>query len=338
MLMTKIERTPVRRTLSHLVVSLFATLAALALLVPPVLRAGDTLEVVGPMTEAEIDEVVDGIFARQRRLKQVVTTLYTYREGSGIFRDKTVSAARLEAEMPNKLVFVDMGDPKRQLPPEEHMTILLDGDYFWEIAPVEDGKRRVERNVLNRDSAQGRQLDLATILVGQEIATAKELREHYTVTAQTLRRGTKGITHQLHLVERSPADSAKPADVIDIFFMPREVLPWRVDFVRHKAVVSPDEDIFGTVDGGGDGPTTYQAEKETLLLVDTRTNLDNPPLAPLPPQTFWFGRWYRGETEQTYHVVDGRGTEIPPADVRAILQEQQRAWGTVAAPTRNAAE
>lgn len=318
---------------------LLAACLLLVSLMPTGLRASESLAVVGPMSDAEIDEVINGIFARQRRLKHVVTTLYTYREGSGIFKEKTVSAARLEAEMPNKLVFVDMGDPARQLPPEEHMTILLDGDFFWEIAPVEDGKRRVERNVLNQTSAQGRQLDLATILVGQEIATAKELREHYTVTAQTLTRGDKGTTHQMHLVERTPRDPTKPADVIDIFFMPGEALPWRVDFLRHKAVVSPDDDIFGTGGGGdSDGPTTYQAEKETLLLVDTRTNLDIPPLTPLPPQTFWFGRWYRGEAEKTYHVVDGRGTEIPADEVRGLLREQQKAWATPPAAARTPTE
>lgn len=313
-----------------------ALILLLGFAMPAALRADDALDVIRPLAEEEIDEVVNGIFSRQRNLKHVLTTLYTYREGSGIFKQQTVSAARLEAEMPNKLVFVDMGDPKRQLPPEEHMAILLDGDYFWEIAPVEDGMRRVERNVLNQTSAQGRQLDLATILVGQEIATAKELREHYLVTAQMLQRGDKGTTHQLHLVERSPRDPDKPADVIDIFFMEGAVLPWRVDFHRHKAVVSPDDDLFG--DGGGDGPTTYQAEKETLLLVDTRTNLDTPPLPPHPPQTFWFGRWFRGDAEKTYQVVDGRGATVPVEDVRHLLQEQQKAWSAAAATPRTPAE
>lgn len=316
--------------------SIPAAILLLVFAMIPSLRADDSLEVIRPLADAEIDEVVNDIFARQRNLKHVLTTLFTYREGSGIFKQQTVSAARLEAEMPNKLVFVDMGDPKRQLPPEEHMTILLDGDYFWEIAPVEDGMRRVERNVLNQTSAQGRQLDLATILVGQEIATVKELREHYHVTAQMLKRGTRGTTHQLHLVERSPRDPGKPADVIDIFFMQGDVLPWRVDFLRHKAVVSPDEDIFGTADA--DGPTTYQAEKETLLLVDTRTNLDTPPLPPHPPQTFWFGRWFRGDAEKTYQVVDGRGAVIPVEDVRHLLHEQQKAWSAATATPRTPAE
>ncbi len=276
------------------------------------------------LTAEEADAWIDDFFEKQQKLTRISATLITRTKGKTILNPNAwiERLAFIDAKVPDRFLMVDRGVrvAGKPLPPmTKARKLLVDGTHIWEVhpqAPDEAGKpeRLVERMHHKSAAGKGKRTDLASFLIGQAIASAKELRDEFEIAGFLLDEGAPEATYRFELKRRmQPAgNGAIPTerDEIVIWVRPETILPWKIRQVKVKLAFDPITEQMV--------PGKKEIEERELELV--QTNLSNPPLPAYEPNYFWFGNLYK---PGQMRVVES-GKKIEQAQLEKELAAQKR--------------
>lgn len=278
------------------------------------------------LDEARTRAILDQFIAAQRKLTRIQATIRTTQEGKGVFAQgrAVTREGELVAELPAYFRFTDKGDPAEPLPRAQWLIWLADGKQLWILNRPDEGVREVERRDFG-GGEKGKEADILSFLIGEEVKSAEDVMRHYAVRAARIdremgpRHGGPGAPAapalvRLHLTKLSTdpkRDPKLPPDTTELLLRPGAAVPVRVTTVRHR-MRGGKTNVFGKSTGAG----TVKTERETRELFEVRTNLSTPPLPPIPPETFDFGALY---DPKTMKVLDGANVMSESA-VRAAAE------------------
>lgn len=255
--------------------SRFILVSAAVILTTAAVAFGAGEEGARPLSDADADAVLQGIFDRAAKLEYLDATMITTKQG-GIVKGKQSQYAEVKMAAPAKLYMLSRGDSKEPLPFEQCSLMIFDGEYLWELEPLYEGdeKRAATRRQLNAKGEDGGAAPgMAVFLLGQDVRTPGELREKFDSVKAVFEPG-KGEREGSY---RFTLTLGKPDRTLDVWFRKGATVPWRIRTTETKQAHDP----LGI--GGGGGAKSTVDERE---LLQVRTNLDG--LTPFPAETFVF--------------------------------------------------
>lgn len=262
------------------------------------------------MSAQEVDAAFDRIFARQQKLTRLEAKIVTEKKGGGIFKRSVKTWGQAYAQMPSYLKFVDRGEVKKNLPVSKAATILIDGTYLWDIKPGDtDGSFDAER--MSVRSTGDRDINIAALLIGANVASGKELRRHYLLTGSLEKYADNTQSYHFTLKTIPGREKRKVKENVDVWIRPGEVVPWKITSVR----LSPK----GANPFSQKAATGFKRTESTKYISELKTNLSASPLPPFAPSTFWFGTFLK-ENPQT-RVMNTKGQIISGDILQADLND-----------------
>jgi len=220
------------------------------------------------LNDAEADKAMDEIFTRAREITRVEARLRTIKTGIKKEGRATVAHERIKYEAPDRVWWLNQGEVEGEAKWEDCALLIMADGAIWDIQPrFADEPRRIERRRSNLMAKEGQSLNLAAFLVGSDIASAKEVRDRFEVTAAIEDEGTANASYCFTLKPK------QEGAVLELWFRVGQALPWRVKSTERRKLVMP-----GSAEG------KYKTVEETRELLEVRTNLDG--LPPFPPETF----------------------------------------------------
>lgn len=262
-----------------------------------------------PLSDEQIDQVFDEVFAKQQQITRMQCKVITRKVG-GIFNKEVETWGYAYAQMPDLLLFVDRGEVTANLSESKAATILIDGTFLWDIKPAdEEGGFEAER--LSVNTAGDRDLNIAALLIGADVATGKQLREYYELTGWLVDLGAQGKSYKFMLKTSPGKEKNNRKEEVEVWIRPGEVIPWQINSVR---LTPQATNPFGK----GEAASGYRRTASTKIISDLQTNLSNPPLPAFAPEVFYFGQFLKKFPKT--RVIDGRGQELTPQELEASLQ------------------
>lgn len=266
-----------------------------------------------PMSDAEIDQTFDHIFAQQQKITRMTAKVITFKKGGGIFNKPSRTWGQAYAQMPDCLLFVDRGDVDKNLPENLASTILIDGTFLWDIKPGErEGTLEAERMAIK--NAGDRDINIAALLIGADVATGKQLREYYLLTGKLEDLGAAGKSYHFTLKTIPGKEKKKVKEEVEVWIRPGEVIPWKIKSIRKTPKGS--NPLLQNMPASDD-TSSYKITESTKEISELQTNLSNPPLTPFPAERFYFGDFM--QKNPSIKVVDSHGQEIDPAQMQQEL-------------------
>lgn len=293
-----------------------ALLAAVLFAGAPLLRAADDVAAAvdavpassQPMTDAQIDQTFDAIFAQQQKINRMSAKVITVKKGGGVFNKPSTTLGYAYAKMPNCLLFIDRGELSANLPETQAAIILIDGTFLWDIKPGDDeGTMEAERLLVK--NAGDRDINIAALLIGADVATGKQLREYYLLSGALEDFGAQGKSYHFGLKTIPGKEKKSVSEDVEVWIRVGEVIPWKIKSIRTTKVM----DVLGT------GNATKSKVTEAIkLIAELQTNLSTPPLPEYPAERFYFGELMKKFPKMK--VVDGKGVPVDGAQLQQDLQ------------------
>lgn len=267
------------------------------------------------LTDEQIDAAFDDIFAKQKKLTRIKAKVVTEKKGGGVFKKSVKTWGIARAQMPDRLLFTDMGKVNAKENKGNEAIILIDGVYLWDIKPVGDnGVREVERININR--AGNRDINIAALLVEGNALSTEELRKLYNVQGvlETYPSGKKSYHFTLKTIPGK--EIKKRSQETDVWTIPGEVIPWKIKSIRKIPIVSP----FGK-------PTTkFKTTESTKWISELESNLSKPALTKYPSSVFYIGEIIK--KNPGIIIKDSKGNKISgpelKADLKAVAEHLQK--------------
>ena len=257
------------------------------------------------MTPAEVDKAFDRVFQIQKRLERMQAKVTTEKVG-GIFKKSKANEAFVYAQMPDKLYYVDKGNSGENVPPAQYSMILIDGIFLWDIKPMDsNGVREAEQ--IDMKSAGNKDINIAAILIGADVATGKELRDYYDISGKMEKFDDGSKSYHFTLKTIAGKERKKRKEIVDMWISPGGVIPWKISSVRMVPKVNPLNP---------DAPAKIKKTTSVKYITDLRTNLSKKPLPVFKSDTFYFGRIM--QENPGMKVVDAKGNIIE----KKVLQRE----------------
>ncbi len=295
------------------ITALSALLTALLCLGMPVLRAAEETAAGAPVSsqplnDEQIDQTFDQIFAQQQKITRMQAKVVTIKKGgSGPFKRDSSTVGYAYAKMPNCLLFIDRGEVSANLPENQSSIILIDGTYLWDLKPGDDeGAMEAERMLMK--NAGDRDINIAALLIGADVATGKQLREFYLLSGELEDYGAEGKSYHFGLKTIPGKEKKNVTEDVEVWIRVGGVIPWKIKTIRLTKVI----DVLGT------GGATTKSSESTKIISELQTNLSNPPLQEYPAERFYFGELMKKFPK--IKVVDGKGVVIDNAQLQQDLQ------------------
>ena len=267
------------------------------------------------MTSAEVDKAFDRVFQTQKKLERMQARVVTEKVG-GIFKKAKANEAFVYAQMPDKLYYVDKGNQGENVSPEEYSMILIDGVFLWDIKPA-DGKGVREAEQIDMKSAGNKDINIAALLIGADVASGKELRDYYDISGKFEKFADGSKSYHFTLKTIAGKEKKKRKEIVDMWITPGGVIPWKIESVRLVPKVNPLNP---------QAPATMKKTASVKYITDLQTNLSKQALPAFKPDTFYFGRIMRENPGMK--VVDGKGNviakEVLQTELAGILKRLQK--------------
>ncbi len=258
------------------------------------------------LSAQEVDAAFDQVFKIQKKLERMQAKVITEKAG-GIFKKSKANEAYVYAQMPDKLLFIDKGNEGENVPPAQYAIILIDGVFLWDIKPADSkGVREAER--IDMNSAGSRDINIAALLIGADVATGKQLRDYYDISGklEKFSDGTKSYHFVLDTIDSK--HKSKRKELVDMWIEVGGVIPWKIKTVRMVSKVNPLNPS---------APAKTSKAVSVKYITDLQTNLSKSPLQKFASDTFYFGRLM--QENPGIKVIDGKGFEIKKEELQKDL-------------------
>ncbi len=257
------------------------------------------------LTPVEVDQAFDQIFSTQKRIERMQAKVITEKSG-GIFKKSKGTEAMVYAQMPDKLLFVDKGRIGDNTKEDEYAIILIDGIFLWDVKSA-DGSGMREAEQIDMKQAGSKDINIAALLIGADVATGRELRDYYDIAGR-LEEFVDG-SRSYHFLLKAISGKGKERDeVVDMWIEVGGVIPWKIKTQKQVKKVNPLNP---------NAPAKTKKTASTKYILDLQTNISKPPLPAFAKDQFFFGRIM--EQNPRLKVLDGKGEAIPPEVLKKEL-------------------
>ncbi len=263
------------------------------------------------LTASEVDAAFDQVFSIQKKIKRMKAKVITEKSG-GIFKNAKASEAFVFAQMPDKLLFIDKGIDGKSVPENKYAIILIDGTFLWDVKPIDsDGVREAEQ--IDMKSAGNKDINIAALLIGADVASGKELRDYYDIegSLEKFDDGTKSYHFVLKTAEGREVRNRK--EIVDMWIEVGGVIPWKIKSVRMSPKINPLNP---------DAPAKMKKTSSVKYITDIETNLSKNPLAEFPKSQFYFGTILKNNPG--IKVVDSKGFDIDNEELKKDLEAAKK--------------
>ena len=259
------------------------------------------------LSAAQVDKAFDIIFEKQKQLTRLKAKVITEKKG-GIFKSSKATWAYAYAQMPDKLLFVDRGEVGKNLPQSQSAIILIDGTFLWDVKPADSsGVREAEQ--IDMNNAGGRDINIAALLIGADVASGKELREYYDIAGALEKFADGSISYHFTLKTAPGKEKRKRKEIVDLWIEQGSVIPWKIASIRMTPKVNPLNP---------NAPTKMKKSTSVKYITELETNLSKKPLNKYPPERFFFGTIM--QENPGIVVLDSKGIKVDKSELERDLK------------------
>ena len=258
------------------------------------------------LSPEEVDAAFDQVFKIQQKIVRMQAKVVTEKMG-GIFKKSKANEAYVYAQMPDKLLFIDKGDIGSNISKKQQAIILIDGVFLWDIKPAdESGVREAEQ--IDMKSAGNKDINIAAILIGADVASGKQLRDYYDIEGKLEKFDDGSKSYHFVLKTIKGKERKKRKEIVDMWIEVGGAIPWKIKTVRMVPKVNP-------LNPNAPGKTKKTTSIKYIL--DLETNISSVSLKPFSPSLFYFGRILKENPGMK--VLDSKGLQIGKKELQKDL-------------------
>ena len=258
------------------------------------------------LSPGEVDAAFDQVFKIQQKIVRMQAKVITEKMG-GIFKKSKANEAYVYAQMPDKLLFIDKGDIGSNISKKQQAIILIDGVFLWDIKPAdESGVREAEQ--IDMKSAGNKDINIAAILIGADVASGKQLRDYYDIEGKLEKFDDGSKSYHFILKTIKGKERKKRKEIVDMWIEVGGAIPWKIKTVRMVPKVNP-------LNPNAPGKTKKTTSIKYIL--DLETNISSVSLKPFSSSLFYFGRILKENPGMK--VLDSKGLQIGKKELQKDL-------------------
>ncbi len=258
------------------------------------------------LSPAEVDAAFDKVFKVQQKIERMQAKVITEKVG-GIFKKSKANDAYVFAQMPDKLLFIDKGDIGSNTSEKQQAIILIDGVFLWDIKPAdESGVREAEQ--IDMKSAGNKDVNIAAILIGADVASGKQLRDYYDIDGKLETFDDGSVSYHFILKTIEGREIKKRKEIVDMWIEVGGAIPWKIKNIRMVPKVNPLNP---------NAPAKMKKTTSIKYITDLETNISKKPLKPFSKSLFFFGRILKENPGMK--VLDSKGLQIDKNELQKDL-------------------